>query len=142
MAGSWKIAPAMPLRAMPALVRIWIQLAGGRVMLAVGVTAIALFAGWRAGMLGRLVSPSPLPAIVLVIMWLVGMRLLARGGMCRLSTNLRGKVAIVTGANTGIGKEAARALGAAGATVILACRDERRGKAAEASLRKAGGTFV
>jgi NAD(P)-dependent dehydrogenase (short-subunit alcohol dehydrogenase family) len=41
-----------------------------------------------------------------------------------------GKVVIVTGANTGIGKETARQLLAAGATVVMACRSESRAKEA------------
>ena len=44
-----------------------------------------------------------------------------------------GRVAIVTGANTGIGFETARALAKKGATVIMACRDS--GKAAAAAAR-------
>ena len=38
-----------------------------------------------------------------------------------------GRIALVTGANSGIGFEAARVLAEKGATVILACRDESRG---------------
>lgn len=37
-----------------------------------------------------------------------------------------GKVAIVTGANTGIGKETARELAKRGAVVYMACRDMGR----------------
>jgi len=44
-----------------------------------------------------------------------------------------GRVAIVTGANTGIGYDAARALAEHGATVVLACRNDE--KAAEAASR-------
>ena len=44
--------------------------------------------------------------------------------------DLAGKLMIVTGANTGIGYEAARALSAAGARVIFACRNEETGCAA------------
>lgn len=44
--------------------------------------------------------------------------------------DLAGKLMIVTGANTGIGYEAARALSAAGARVIFACRNEETGRAA------------
>lgn len=50
--------------------------------------------------------------------------------------DLRGRRMIVTGANTGIGFETARALAAAGATVVLACRDEA--KAAQAVERIRG----
>ncbi|GIH18049.1 oxidoreductase [Rugosimonospora africana] len=45
----------------------------------------------------------------------------------------RGRTAVVTGANTGIGFEVARLLAERGATVVLACRD--RGKAADAAGR-------
>ncbi len=45
-----------------------------------------------------------------------------------------GDVAIITGANSGIGFEAAAALAGAGATVIMACRDRARGERARAEL--------
>jgi NAD(P)-dependent dehydrogenase (short-subunit alcohol dehydrogenase family) len=44
--------------------------------------------------------------------------------------DLTGKIAIVTGANSGIGYEMARALAHKKATVILACRDMDKGEAA------------
>ncbi|WP_435873850.1 oxidoreductase [Nocardia fluminea] len=46
---------------------------------------------------------------------------------------LAGRIAVVTGANTGLGFETARAVAARGATVVLACRDS--GKAADAAQR-------
>lgn len=46
----------------------------------------------------------------------------------------RGRVAIVTGANTGIGLETARLLAAKGAQVILACRSPEKGQAALARI--------
>jgi NAD(P)-dependent dehydrogenase (short-subunit alcohol dehydrogenase family) len=47
-------------------------------------------------------------------------------------------IALITGANKGIGLETARLLGARGMTVLLGCRDEERGRAAEADLRAGG----
>ncbi|GAB9470769.1 hypothetical protein Gpo141_00008005 [Globisporangium polare] len=46
----------------------------------------------------------------------------------------RGKVALVTGANSGIGFEAAKRLAERGATVVLACRSQVRGREAEALI--------
>lgn len=50
---------------------------------------------------------------------------------------LRGKVALVTGANTGIGFETSRSLAAAGATVVLACRNRGKAEAAAQAIRLA-----
>ena len=46
-----------------------------------------------------------------------------------------GKIVIVTGANSGIGFETARALAKKNATVIMACRDAIKGKAAVSKIR-------
>jgi NAD(P)-dependent dehydrogenase (short-subunit alcohol dehydrogenase family) len=50
--------------------------------------------------------------------------------------DLSGKVAIVTGANSGTGFWCARALAAKGATVVLACRDLSKAKAAKAEMER------
>jgi NAD(P)-dependent dehydrogenase (short-subunit alcohol dehydrogenase family) len=52
---------------------------------------------------------------------------------------MRGKVCIVTGANTGIGLETARGLATAGATVVLACRDVAKGERARESITTSAG---
>ena len=51
--------------------------------------------------------------------------------------DLSGKVAVVTGANRGLGLEVTRALLGPGARVIMACRDEATAEAAAAELRRA-----
>jgi len=48
------------------------------------------------------------------------------------------KIALITGANKGIGFETARQLGALGMTVLIGVRDQARGEAAEAALRSEG----
>ena len=48
-----------------------------------------------------------------------------------------GKFAVVTGSNSGTGKEAARRLAAAGAEVVLAVRTPEKGEAAAAEIRAA-----
>ena len=52
---------------------------------------------------------------------------------------MNGKICIVTGSNTGIGKETARGLAQRGATVILACRDAEKAEAARADIAATTG---
>jgi NAD(P)-dependent dehydrogenase (short-subunit alcohol dehydrogenase family) len=51
--------------------------------------------------------------------------------------DLSGRVAVVTGANRGLGREVTRYLVGGGARVIMACRDEASGEAAADALRAA-----
>lgn len=54
-------------------------------------------------------------------------------------TDQSGKIALVTGANSGIGLEAAIALYQAGANVILACRDMEKAAAVQQQISSGGG---
>ena len=54
--------------------------------------------------------------------------------------DLRGKVCVVTGGNTGIGYETAVGLAQRGATVKIACRDATRGRDAATRAAAAVGT--
>jgi protochlorophyllide reductase len=51
----------------------------------------------------------------------------------------RGRLVLITGANSGLGLETAKVLSAAGADVILACRTESKAQRAIEEIRAAGG---
>ncbi|XP_020859678.1 retinol dehydrogenase 13 isoform X1 [Phascolarctos cinereus] len=57
------------------------------------------------------------------------------GGSCPSKATIHGKTVIVTGANTGIGKETARELAQRGGRIILACRDLDKCEAAAKEIR-------
>lgn len=54
--------------------------------------------------------------------------------------DLTGRRVVITGANSGLGLQTAIGLGRAGAEVILACRDEQRGRDAERRVRAETGS--
>lgn len=55
--------------------------------------------------------------------------------------SLKGKNAIVTGGNRGLGKSISEAFAQQGANVAILCRNEQSGIAAAAELEKYGGTY-
>src|SRR5271154_4298860 len=54
--------------------------------------------------------------------------------------NMIGKTCVVTGANSGIGKETALRLARMGANVALVCRNQQKGEAALADIRGESGS--
>src|SRR5438093_3079537 len=54
--------------------------------------------------------------------------------------DMQGKVCLVTGSSSGLGKATAQRLAQLQATVILGCRDKERGEAALAEIKAASAT--
>ncbi|XP_001494622.5 retinol dehydrogenase 11 isoform X1 [Equus przewalskii] len=97
----------------------------------------------RSAPLGRLalllqlyLSPGEMIGVLLLLFFLPlllyiaapQIRKMLSSGVCTSTVQLLGKVAVVTGANTGIGKETAKELAQRGARVYLACRDVQKGE--------------
>ena len=59
--------------------------------------------------------------------------------MPTLNTSMQGKICMVTGATSGIGKETALGLAQMGATVVLVGRDHARGEAAQSEIKTKSG---
>jgi retinol dehydrogenase-14 len=59
--------------------------------------------------------------------------------MAAMNGSMRGKVCLVTGATSGIGRETALGLAACGATTVLAARDEARAKTTVDAIRRETG---
>jgi NAD(P)-dependent dehydrogenase (short-subunit alcohol dehydrogenase family) len=53
-----------------------------------------------------------------------------------IDQKMKGKIVMITGANSGIGKETARMLAERGATIIMLCRNKERGEAALQELKE------
>ena len=56
-----------------------------------------------------------------------------------MNANLTGKIVLVTGGNSGIGRAAAHAFADSGATVVVSARRQREGEAVVAEITAAGG---
>jgi NAD(P)-dependent dehydrogenase (short-subunit alcohol dehydrogenase family) len=88
--------------------------------------------------LGFTVRPLGLLSIAVYVGWIVVSsilcRIIASGAKCNYQRDLSGKVCIITGANTGVGKTTALRLIRLGARVILTCRNTQKGEMAANDL--------
>ena len=86
-----------------------------------------------------------LPISVVIALGLIRKWRSRNWAKCTSNTCLRGKTFLITGANSGIGLETAKALVKRKARVIFACRDIEKAKEAIAEIRKEqpqGGELV
>ncbi|XP_075894049.1 retinol dehydrogenase 13 [Nelusetta ayraudi] len=82
---------------------------------------------------------SVLSSVVTITVGFYGLKKWMAGPACRSKVRLNGKTVLITGANTGIGKETAVDMASRGARVILACRDMDRANQAAEEVRKRSG---
>ncbi|XP_063606922.1 retinol dehydrogenase 13-like [Penaeus indicus] len=73
---------------------------------------------------------------------LLALRAWLQGPSCRSKARLDGKTVVITGANTGIGKETARDLAKRGARVVMLCRDLDKARSAAEEINKETGSTV
>ena len=105
-----------------------------------GFTVAAYFARrWYAGS-----SPRPIleltGSVASLGIAMYFFRKFCAGGVCSSKRELHGKTVIITGGNTGIGKETAIDLAKRGAKVIIACRSMERGSKALKEIQEGSGS--
>ena len=102
------------------------------VRLAILIAAIGIFLATNETQSSSqsLIAPAVIFAISSIVCIYRTRKHLITGPIPSIDKTALGKVVIITGANTGIGKETARQLLAAGATVVMACRSESRARQA------------
>ena len=76
---------------------------------------------------------------IIVIVFMARLYLRMTCGICKSQKDMTGKVVLITGGNTGIGKELVRDLAKRNAKIILGCRSIERGKEAISDIIESTG---
>lgn len=63
---------------------------------------------------------------LIVVFTLYVVRQWAKGGVCKANRDIRGKIILVTGGNSGIGRPTVEELAKRGAIVIFGARDKKK----------------
>ena len=109
---------------------------------ALALSVLGLLAGAAALAAARLRGPVDArrtAALVLVAatLWTMAVRRVAAGGRWAMPPRAAsGKLVVITGANSGIGFEVARGMAAAGARLVLVCRNVAAGEEAAQAIRR------
>jgi len=90
----------------------------------------------QGGALAGAVIGGLIAGILLIALLLFLFRMWMQGPKCTSKVSLEGKVVVITGANTGIGKICALDMAKRGGKIILLCRSPERGEAAAEEIRK------
>jgi len=92
--------------------------------------------GLSGGELAGAVIGGIVGGLLLLGLLLFLLRLWLQGGKCHSTARLDGKTVVITGANTGIGKETALDLSRRGAKIVMLCRNVEKAEAAAMEIRK------
>ncbi|CAL4088042.1 unnamed protein product, partial [Meganyctiphanes norvegica] len=84
----------------------------------------------------------PIAFLVVVVSGIVLLRWWLQGPKCKSKATLVGKVVVITGANTGIGKETAKDLARRGARIVMLCRDLDKARVAAEEIHHETGSTV